>query len=1757
MHSAKNSNKVSEDSKKTKKHIKTSSVDSNISKNVKNQEIKNMSRKSYIYESTKNLKLIINNSNTLTNSNVNQNEYENSLKNANSSNRPRQNTFSNEKGNVLINNKQTLKNFKNKNEKMSLEKFLNLSEDNKLTVVVDILNKSCRSNDELNILCTYITDMKSTFFLSNNKKSHKDKEKLINLGINMFFDKVDKYRILIRFGQKGDNFYFILKGSIAVLGVKEEKSYVTKEEYISYLKSLINHLEYSLLTKCIQMNCDKFPLEDLMENNFIKDFFESFKDENTEKLKMKIDKSKNENIEKNENEKIITIKESESKEIIKEEPKKLQIVFNEVKAELYDINNKITNIAKKLDNQTIKKLSLPSKYDNIDDNNDDNDNNNNTDANNNKHTRNKGKNKREKMNKSNYNGKNISALTTINNENDDKLKNTKIEIPKDLCLIDKIKFSNNLKLDYDFIKNKSLGQYTNLEKINDNDIDNYNDKIKTATNYQSHNIMQNVNNKKKEYALKQTSETNNIIKTFSQGLITKKSLPKIRKSTNNLNNFKFSMNIGNNKISSIKSKEKLSSVNVIRDRIDGNNVNVEIGIDGNYGFEGIENQNRLMKDNYFHTLDSIDNSNIENKASLDTKFLRTKNITVSKQSHTSNITKKNSSSKYLSKLKSGIKGYYSSISQQSNVYTRLKNIVTPIELMQKTSIQSIVNEKELQERISIVKDELRQNISNVNVINSANIKKYTLVSTPKYYPIGIFGKGDHFGDLIIEAKLQQSPYTILSLEDTFLAGINSHYYKEIIKDKKTGFIHDNVMTILNHPVFDGFSFQEIKGNLYKQCETFMLKKNEILFNQFDVSENIYILLEGELELEFALTINEISTLLKNYIPDIDQKFFKFMHIFYCSEKINDPKLMKFINTIIKFKYKHCSKGSILGLVDLIIDETFLEKSEFEYNEVLNFIKDSSILLFLFKAKFNDEANIVDVDEEIKILSNNKNLKLSNNYVKWLFTAKIKSESAYLLKINRNSFINFKKYNRNFINNVNNYDKCLHKSLITHLLLIFENLLYKYYEKQEIEINRNISYNSNHNIVNWNINSDIIIYDEINDEYSTSKDRINDEVFDDFKLLKEKIKIIRNENSIEKLTMYKLLEERKKNWKEYDYLKEMIQNNCNNNHKNVYSNSNLLVNNEKLNNIINLIIKDDKDSSKIVEDTISLCYIKKMNFCQLFSKLNEIKSEICNKKLNFKSPFYTSVYNVKYFMNNNYDNNDNDTIVKRKMINFKNNESIKKSRELIRDKTMKFLDENYPVKTNIKTEYVNNLNENQYKNNSKKSNMFNKSNLNSSNWSEKDNDVFHNDFPLNLSNNNVDVEMRSNNNKLSKISTVNFRNIHLDYDATGKIEKRFRISNQIFCSNLNLVDLEQEESNNNKDLLKNISCNDSKKLRDNYNHQNEIINCINNESKLNKNKETSKGISNKIKIQRKNRILVDNTSKKNDIFIIDSNKNKNNKSSKYCNKNEEINDKFEHNYIDQIDNNSKEKLTLLTLNTDTNTNHTLYNTDNDIDLQTNTIESLKSQNLTINKFDCNSINYTSEKLVSTSNLNTIDVDSKLKVNLASNYDKDNDSKYNAKIEEKLLYFSKNEKSSSNLNPIFNFYEENKDLYVSIANDYNERKIKNFSTINNKQIISSKSKKSLPINEAYKTCMFNIYEKSRVSNLELYDSTNRKAYLNNIEFVEDYGNNNLKIDYAGRIMGKKFIKNNNFNKVNLMNSLKNVSDKEVKQLKLIKNYKSKFI
>ena len=121
---------------------------------------------------------------------------------------------------------------------------------------------------KLNIISGYLKSLKNFMLLLNNQKDN-NKQLLDKISSIMKLRKLKKYELILNEGEKGKEFFILLKGKINVLTPKINEYYMSVEEYISYLFQLRLKEQNELIHKCISLNQNIYPIDEENFDSFV------------------------------------------------------------------------------------------------------------------------------------------------------------------------------------------------------------------------------------------------------------------------------------------------------------------------------------------------------------------------------------------------------------------------------------------------------------------------------------------------------------------------------------------------------------------------------------------------------------------------------------------------------------------------------------------------------------------------------------------------------------------------------------------------------------------------------------------------------------------------------------------------------------------------------------------------------------------------------------------------------------------------------------------------------------------------------------------------------------------------------------------------------------------------------------------------------------------------------------------------------------------------------------------------------------------------------------------------------------------------------------------------------------------------------------------------------------------------------------------------------------------------------------------------
>ena len=136
-----------------------------------------------------------------------------------------------------------------------------------LDIIIYILSKPLKNPNDIFILKLFLSDLEEfkRLFLSkddSNASNSNSDELLTRIGLHLKYEKQSKNKVLMRFGDKGDKYYIILNGEVAILIPHEEDIHLNIIDYMKYLINLYLHKENEILSKAVVINQQVYHFKD-------------------------------------------------------------------------------------------------------------------------------------------------------------------------------------------------------------------------------------------------------------------------------------------------------------------------------------------------------------------------------------------------------------------------------------------------------------------------------------------------------------------------------------------------------------------------------------------------------------------------------------------------------------------------------------------------------------------------------------------------------------------------------------------------------------------------------------------------------------------------------------------------------------------------------------------------------------------------------------------------------------------------------------------------------------------------------------------------------------------------------------------------------------------------------------------------------------------------------------------------------------------------------------------------------------------------------------------------------------------------------------------------------------------------------------------------------------------------------------------------------------------------------------------------------
>ena len=288
-----------------------------------------------------------------------------------------------------------------------------------------------------------------------------------------------------------------------------------------------------------------------------------------------------------------------------------------------------------------------------------------------------------------------------------------------------------------------------------------------------------------------------------------------------------------------------------------------------------------------------------------------------------------------------------------------------------------------------------------------------------------------------------SDYNIKSISNSYLITLDKKDYKKInslILEKKLEIEVDNFKS--KHPIFNSFSNSQII-KMFNYMEEINLTKGEYLYKQNDISDSIYIIKSGSIEIFSLISFGWISEFF-DYIINSNVNI---VNILLKNKKpFNEDELKKIYENLIQNIEKSPCKYNPNKLTDNIISSSKINNTINIFNENEN-----------IKGKFNLYKFAIKILNQNDIVGMEDSLELKQRF----YCAKCISENAIVKKIKLYDFFYIlnkneeKKFKEQLINIIAEKKSILYKQLLNcyNLKKIF--LMEKFNHKLDKYINKYI------------------------------------------------------------------------------------------------------------------------------------------------------------------------------------------------------------------------------------------------------------------------------------------------------------------------------------------------------------------------------------------------------------------------------------------------------------------------------------------------------------------------------------------------------------------------------------------------------------------------------------------------------------------------------------------------------------------------------
>lgn len=223
------------------------------------------------------------------------------------------------------------------------------------------------------------------------------------------------------------------------------------------------------------------------------------------------------------------------------------------------------------------------------------------------------------------------------------------------------------------------------------------------------------------------------------------------------------------------------------------------------------------------------------------------------------------------KLKKGI------ILKNKNISNAAKDVIKHLKLNEEINdkqMKNITPEKyislsEIDNEIVKNTKKIKSNDMDTFLLNYESERR--LIKLPSFEKIYTLKEGEIFCENNMEYVNNRVNETVIALSDCDLVKINRVNYQDITKESLDKVRNEFLKLILSYKIFSNISYVTFSRKYYHYFKHLKMNKNQILFEEGNICDNIFFISKGEYELYIDKNIKEVNHIilkLKDIIDDL-------------------------------------------------------------------------------------------------------------------------------------------------------------------------------------------------------------------------------------------------------------------------------------------------------------------------------------------------------------------------------------------------------------------------------------------------------------------------------------------------------------------------------------------------------------------------------------------------------------------------------------------------------------------------------------------------------------------------------------------------------------------------------------------------------------------------------------------------------------------------------------------------------------------------